>query len=87
MNKLLDLKKKNKILYYVLFPLVIIALIVKFLMDNNVLGAKKSIKKAELKDIDLKAEQEEAQRKAEVMKAEADGHGAKAVATTGGHYR
>lgn len=73
-DKLLNLKHKNKILYYILIPLVAIALLLKLLMELNVLGAKKDIKKAEKKDIDLKAEQEEAMRKAKELQDEAAGH-------------
>lgn len=77
-DKLLNLKHKNKILYYILIPLVVIAVIIKFLIELNVFGAKKDIKKAEQKDIDLKAEQEAAERKAEELRREAAEHKASA---------
>ena len=75
MDKLLNLKNTNKVLYYILIPLVLIALAVKFLMDNNIIGAKKSLDDAEKKDIDLKAEQEEAERKAKELQDKANKHG------------
>ena len=81
-KKLKALKEKNKILYYILVPLLGIGLLVagiaKVLMDFNVIGAKKDLKKTELKDIDLKAEQDEAERKAQEMQNEANKHKAKA---------
>jgi hypothetical protein len=78
MEKLLALKDKNKILYYVLFPLVIIALIIKFVLDNNESKAREEIKDAQKVDFDLEAEQDEAKRIADELKADAAGHGAKA---------
>lgn len=81
-DKLKSLKEKNKILYYILIPLLGIGLLVagisKILSDLNVLSAKKDLKKVELKDIDLKIEQKEAELKAQAMQDEAKQHGDKA---------
>lgn len=81
-KKLKSLKEKNKILYYVALPLLgialLVALVAKVLSDFNILGANKDLKNAELKDIDLAKEQEEAKRKAEEMHKEAMNHGKKA---------
>lgn len=77
-DKILNIKNKSKILYYIIFPLVIIAFIAKFLMENNISGAKKDLKKAEEKDAALKAEQDRLEAESEKAKAEADGHKDKA---------
>lgn len=81
-NSLLGLKDSDKllvrILFWVLIPLVIIAVVVKFLADSNLAGAIKSLKKTEMKDIDLQKEQQEAERKARELKNKADKHGKKA---------
>lgn len=79
-HKLISLKNKNKVLFYLLLPLLSVVLIFKVLMSFNVLFGKKDIKKTEKNDFDLKSEQEEANRKANELLKEAAGHKAKAEA-------
>lgn len=75
---ILKLKDNNKILFWILIPLVIIALVVKFLMDMNIAGAKKDLLKTKKVDIDLAAEQEAANNKANALLQEALNAGDKA---------
>lgn len=77
-SKLLNLKNTNKVLFWVLIPLVALAFIAKFLMDMNIIGAKKYLKKTEDKIIDLQKEKEEAERKAQEMLNKAQKHENKA---------
>jgi len=81
-DKLKGLKEKNKILYYVLLPLLGIGLLVagiaKIMGDFNISKAKEAMKKTQKKDFDLEREQKEAERKAKELQDEAAGHGAKA---------
>jgi hypothetical protein len=83
-NKIKALKKKNKVLYYILCPLLVIGLIAaavaKIMGDFNISKAKDSIKKTQQKDFDLEKEQKEAERKAKALQEEAEQHGAKADA-------
>jgi len=83
-DKLKALKEKNKVLYYILFPLLAIGLLVAFIAkvmgDFNISKAKDSIKKTQKKDFDLEKEQKEAERKAKALQDEAAQHGAKADA-------
>ena len=71
-DKLKELKDKKKLLYYVALPLLGILLLVKFLMEMNVKGAVKDVKKAEKADAQLQDEQKEAEVKAQIYKEEAD---------------
>lgn len=71
-DKLKELKGKKKLLYYVALPLIGILLLVKFLMELNVLGAVKDVKKAEKADAALQDEQKEAEVKAKMHKEAAD---------------
>mgnify|MGYP006899603267 CR=1 FL=1 len=81
-DKLKELKKKNKALYYIGLPLLGILLLVtaiaKIMGDFNISKAKEDIKNTQNKDFDLEREQKEAERKAKELIAEADGHGDKA---------
>lgn len=81
-DKIKQLQDKNKLLKYVLLPIlgvaIVITLIAKVLGDFNILGAKKDIQEAEKKDIDLAKEQREAEEKAKQMQEEAKKHGEKA---------
>lgn len=66
-DKLLGLWKTNKILFFILIVPVIIAFIYKVLMAANVAGAKKEIKQAEKKDLELRDEQKNAEAKSELI--------------------
>jgi len=72
-DKLASLKP-NKILFWVLIPLVIVAFVLKLLMDGIVKDAKKDIKETQLKDIDLEKEQKEIEAKAEEIFKESKTH-------------
>ena len=67
-DKLLGLWKTNKILFFILIVPVIIAFIYKVLMATNVAGAKKEIKQAEKKDLELRDEQKNSEAKSELIK-------------------
>lgn len=71
-DKLKELKKNKKILYYVALPLLGLLLLVKFLMEINTNGAVKDIEKAEKADAVLQDEQKEAEVKAQIYKEAAD---------------
>lgn len=71
LDKLLNLKNTNKILFYVLIPIVALAFIVKFLMELNIIGAKRDIKKAEKETKELQEEKEKLVKKAEELEAKA----------------
>lgn len=73
-EKLLNLKNTNKILFWVLLPLVAIAFGINLLMKANVLGAKRDLKKTELEVIDLEKEKDAAIKKANELQGEAQTH-------------
>tara|TARA_R100000951_G_C2495676_1_gene135838 strand:- start:66 stop:377 length:312 start_codon:yes stop_codon:yes gene_type:complete len=81
-DKLKSLKDKNKILYYILLPLLgiglLVAAVAKIMGDFNIQKAKDSIKKTQKKDFDLEKEQKEAEAKAKALQDEADDHNEKA---------
>lgn len=81
-DKLKGLKNKNKILYYILLPLLGIGLLVagiaSIMSGFNLNQAKKDIKKTQMGDFDLEAEQKEAERKAKELLNQAKKAGAKA---------
>jgi len=81
-DKLKGLKDKNKILYYILLPLLgiglLVAFVAKIMGDFNIQKAKDSIKKTQKKDFDLEKEQKEAEAKAKALQEEAAQHGKKA---------
>ena len=70
LNKILELKSTNKILFWVLLPIVIIAFVVKFLSSNNIEGAKEDLQEAEKTDEVLRNEQEELNNEADKLVAE-----------------
>ena len=67
----LNLKENNKLLYYILIPLVTIALIIKILADNNIIGAKKDLLDTEKKDSTLKEEMDDLIEKSDDLVEEA----------------
>ena len=71
-EKIKGLKGKSRLLYYMVLPLLGILLLVKYLMDTNVLGAVKDVEKAEKADAALQDEQKAAEVKAEIYKEAAD---------------
>lgn len=81
-DKLKGLKDKNKILYYILLPLlgigILVAGIASIMSGFNINKAKEDIKETQMGDFDLEAEQKEAERKAKELLNQADKHGAKA---------
>lgn len=66
-NKLLGLKENNKVLFWILIPLVALAFIVKILMELNIIGAKRDLKKAENNVLEIQKQKEEAERKAKEL--------------------
>lgn len=78
-SKLLNLKNTNKVLFWVLIPLVAFAFIIKILMELNILGAKRDLKKTEKETIDLGKEKEEAEAKAKEFLNQAEKHESKAA--------
>lgn len=77
-EKLLNLKNTNKVLFWVLIPLVAVAFIVNLLMKFNILGAKRDLKKTENQVIDLEKEKDAAIKKANELKNQAQEHENKA---------
>ena len=73
-NKLKDLKYKNKILYFVVLPLLGLLIVFKFLIDNNLFKANKELKNTQKQDFDLEKEQKDAEAKANKLIKEANGH-------------
>lgn len=77
-SKLLNLKNTNKILFWVLLPLIAVAFVVNILMKLNVLGGKRDLKNTEKEVIDLEKEKAEAIRKANELQNQASEHDSKA---------
>jgi F0F1-type ATP synthase membrane subunit b/b' len=77
-EKILKLKEKNKILFYLLCIPLCVIFIYEIYNKLIVAGAKKDIKDAEKKDDKLKKKQEEAKRQAKEHKDKADEIGKKA---------
>jgi len=77
-EKLLNLKKTNKVWFWILLPLVAVAAVIHFAMKLNVIGAKRDLKKTENEVIDLEKEKEAAIKKANELQQEALGHDKKA---------
>ena len=77
-SKLLNLKNTNKVLFWVLIPVVALAFIAKFLMEMNIIGAKRDLKDAEIDVADFNKEKEEAERKAKEFLDQAQKHENKA---------
>ena len=53
MEKLLNLKENNKLLYYLLFPIIIFVIVLKFMSDNNISAARDELNDTENNDIEL----------------------------------
>ncbi len=71
-NKLLGLWEKNKVLFCILLPLVIIAFGIKIFLDLNADAGRQDVIKAENKDQELKKEQDRLNNEANKEKAQAD---------------
>lgn len=56
--------ENNKILFFLLLPITLVALFYKFYMDYNMMMAEKELKETQSKDDKLKAEQDELNNKA-----------------------
>lgn len=56
LEKLMSLKENNKLLYYILFPLILLGIILKILSDNNLIGATKDLRNTEKETSDLQNE-------------------------------
>lgn len=82
LDKIIGFKNSPNLLYrimfWVLIPLILILLIIKFITDSNIINALKDLRKTELKDFELQKKQEEAERKARELEKQANEHGAAA---------
>jgi hypothetical protein len=72
-NKLLKLWNSNKILFWILFPLIAIAFIVNLFLSTNKDGVVEKMRDIETKDGDLKTDQEVADSMADKHKDRASG--------------
>ena len=72
MEWLTNLWEKNKILFWILLPLVIAAFVAKLFLDSNVDGAIEDVNNAQKKDGELGNEQAAANSAADVHKENAD---------------
>jgi len=77
-EKILKLKDKNKLLFYLLFIPFCVIFIYEIYNKFIVAGAKKDIKDAENKDDKLKKKQQDLEKKAQEHKDKADEIGKKA---------
>jgi len=68
-----NLWNKNKILFFVLIPLIVIVLFKDLLIGLLGHSIRKEANKARKEDKDLKAKADAANKKADSLKAEADG--------------
>jgi peptidoglycan hydrolase CwlO-like protein len=71
-DKMLSLKNTKPWLFYILLPVLAIFFIFILLSKINVSGAKKDVKKADLKDEKLKEEQDRAEGAANQLTKEID---------------
>ena len=62
----------KKFLYYLAFPIIVIGLVIGFIMEAISKGANETIDKAEKKDGDLSAKQQEAELKADLAVSKAE---------------
>ena len=72
MDKLVELWKTNKWMFFLLVIPLGLASIYNLLIKMNVSGAKKDVKKAEKKDVELKEKQDKANAVADKLKDEAN---------------
>lgn len=70
-DKILNLKNTNKILFWLLLPMVAVAFITKILMKINIAGAKKDLDNAEKETNELRREREELLKKADDLEKKA----------------
>lgn len=73
-SKILNLKNTNKLLFYVLLPIVGLAFLVNFLMKLNIIGAKNDLKNTKEEVLDLEKEKKEALDKATKILKEVESH-------------
>lgn len=71
-NWIKNLWNNNKILFFVLLPLVLIVFFRDLIMELLIGSVRKEVRETKDKDAKLKAEQDAANKEAERLKAEAD---------------
>ena len=76
-EKIKNLWQNNKILFFLLLPLILVVVFKDVIIEVLLGSARKMSNEAKDKDADLKAKQDEANAKANQLKAEADALGKK----------